>query len=208
MGGRGWRGSWQEKAQAGGHKHSSRTALLLLLLLLLILLLITTITISTIITATTTTTTTTTTGHVCPVFSGHQGGVGSPISRKGPPPYLEGHIPPHPVTSHGSATCFRHWLPSKGPPQHLLVWPCSACLANTSKHAFILCFLACGVLPAVPHGTNLLLVTFSFVLLFAPLFRWFWGSPTQFRRVLRYRCWLAAFPAAYSFSCSFHFLDV
>ena len=52
--------------------------------------------------------------------------------------------------------------------------------------------------PAVRQGTDLLLVTFSFVLLFAPLFGCVWGPPTQFHRVPCYRCWLAAFPAAYS----------
>jgi len=49
--------------------------------------------------------------------------------------------------------------------------------------------------PAVHHGTDLLLVTFSFVLLFAPLFRGFRGKPTQFHRI-----------PCYVLSISFHFL--
>ena len=49
--------------------------------------------------------------------------------------------------------------------------------------------------PAVHHGTDLLLVTFSFVLLFAPLFRRAWGPPTQFHSVPFYRWWSVVFPA-------------
>lgn len=55
---------------------------------------------------------------------------------------------------------------------------------------------------------NRSLVAFSFVLLFAPLFRWYWGPPARFHRVPCYRCWLAAYPAAaaYSFFCCFRVL--
>jgi hypothetical protein len=58
------------------------------------------------------------------------------------------------------------------------------------------------------RSRNRSLVAFSFVLLFAPFFRWVWGPPTRFHRVPCYRCWLAAYPAAaaYSFFCCFRVL--
>ena len=52
--------------------------------------------------------------------------------------------------------------------------------------------------PAVRHRTDLLLVTFSFVLVFAPLFRCCWGRPTQFHRIPR--CVLSIFSFSLCFS--------